>query len=178
MKKQFYDGSISLDKPENIEEFCKKYIVEENYVREYVNHLLTLQRSNDICQNQQKNDLRTRQAKQYNDYDWNGLASSYEKLNKLYTDELGKYLKEIKKDKIMLIMRHVNRSEEDNIARQCDDDYEDEDYDNDEEGDDGGDDEVVTVVETNDEEEFDDVPVSGTCTRSGRQSIPSSRYLS
>ena len=151
LKKQFYDGSISLDKPENIEEFCKKYIVEENYVREYVNHLLTLQRSNDIRQNQRKNDKRARKAKQY----WNGLASSYEKLNKLYTDEVVKCLKYhklllmgYKKDKIMRIVSQVNRSEEDNIVRQCEDeesDYEDEDYDNDEENDDGRD-EVVTLV--------------------------------
>ena len=34
-----------------------------------------------------------RQAKQYDDYDWNGLAISYVKLNQLYTDELLKYLR-------------------------------------------------------------------------------------
>ena len=59
-------------------------------------------------------------------------------------------------------MCYLNLSEDD-IVRQCDDeqsDYEDEDCDNDEEGHDGGDDEVVTLVETNDEDEFDDVPVS------------------
>ena len=83
-----------------------------------------------------------------------------------------------KKDKIVRIMTHFN---EDNVVEQCDEeesDYEDEDDDNDEESDDGGDDEVVTLVETDNEEAFDDVPVSGTCTRSGRQSIPSWRYLS
>ena len=68
-----------------------------------------------------------------------------------------------KKDKIMRIMAHFN---EDNIVEQCyeeESDYDDKDDDNDEESD--------------DEEVFDDVPVSGTCTRSGRQFIPSSRYL-
>ena len=55
---------------------------------------------------------------------------------------------------------------------------EDEDYDNDEKSDDGSDDEVVTLFETDNEEAFDDVPFFGTCTRWGRQSIPSSMLLS
>ena len=115
--------------------------------------------------------------------DWNGLATSYEKLNQLYTDELVKYLRHHnlllmgkKQDKIMRIMAHFN---EDNIVEQCDEeesDYGDEDDDNDKESDDGGDDEVVTPAETDNEEAFN-VPVSSTCTRSGRQFIPSSRYL-
>ena len=92
-----------------------KYIVEENYVREYVNHLLTLQRSSAIRQNQRTNDKLARQAKQYDDYDWNGLATSYEKLNQLYTDELVKYLRHHnlllmgkKKGEIIRIMAHFN----------------------------------------------------------------------
>ena len=146
---------------------------------------MTLQRSSAIRQNQRTNDKLARQAKQYDDYDWNGLATSYKKLNQLYIDEQVKYLRHHnllligkKKDKIMRIMVHFN---EDNIVEQCDEEetnYEDEDDDNAGESDDGGDDEVVTLVETVNEEAFDDVPVSGTCTRSARQSIPSSRYLS
>ena len=53
-------------------------------------------------------------------------------------------------------------------------DYEDEDDNNDKESDD----EVVTLVETDNEEAFDDGPVSGTYMRLGRQSILSLRYLS
>ena len=55
LKQKFYDGSsVSFDKPDIIEEFYKKYTVEEKYVREYVNHLLVVQQLGAIHKNQAK----------------------------------------------------------------------------------------------------------------------------
>ena len=56
LKKNFHNGSVSLEKPETIERFCNEYIVEEEHVRGYFNHLLTLQRTSTVRQNQRTKD--------------------------------------------------------------------------------------------------------------------------
>ena len=63
LKKNFHNGSVSLEKPETIERFCNEYVVEEEHVRGYLNHLLTLQRTSTVKQNQRtkhKNNERIR----------------------------------------------------------------------------------------------------------------------
>jgi len=138
-------------------------------------------------------DKRARQAKQYNDYDWDSIAISYDLLNKLYVDELMKYLRYHdlstignKKDKVMRIMAHYQ--EINNIEPSTDEQTENNETaynvnDSEDEIDDDSDtdDEVLTLVESNSEcsDSYEvDVTVSGVSTRSGRLSRPSSRFLS
>ena len=114
LNKNFHNGSVSLEKPETIERFCKEYIVEEEHVRGYLNHLLTLQRTSTVRQNQRTKDKNTRKTKGYEQYDWKTIASTFENMNKLYVEELNKYLDHHKlcllgkkNAKIRRIMAHV-----------------------------------------------------------------------
>ena len=113
LKLNFHNGSASLEKPETIERFCNEYIVEEEHVRGYLNHLLTLQRTSTVRQNQRTKDKNTQKTKEKL-YDWKTIASTFKNMNKLYVEELNKYLDHHKlsllgkkNDKIRRIMAHV-----------------------------------------------------------------------
>ena len=189
LKKNFHNGSVSLEKPETIERFCNEYIVEEEHVRGYLNHLLTLQRTSTVRQNQRTKDKNTRKTKGYEQYDRKTIASTFENMNKLYVEELNKYLVHHKlshlgkkNDKIRRIMAHValerNDAEWPENEGEEDGNSEDESVDEcDSESDD--DDEVVAFVDESDSETEVPVntPAGSTRTRAGRLSIPNSRYL-
>jgi hypothetical protein len=111
--------NIHLADPESIKRLSRTYIVEEDHVKSYLNHLFTLQpeRSKEIRSNQRKRDKDILKSKEYKDYEWKVLAASRESLNKLTVYELEKYLKYhklsfkgLKKDKIVRIMAHINLS--------------------------------------------------------------------
>ena len=68
------------------------YVVEEDHVRSYLDHLLCLQRAKDIRTNQRKRDKAEIKNKSHEDYDWTELSSSRHTLKKLTVKELEKYL--------------------------------------------------------------------------------------
>ena len=76
LKKEFSVGTVCLEDPNGINKFSDKYIVEEDHLRSYVNHVLCLQRAKDIHTNQRKRDKAEVKNKSYEDYDWIKLSAS------------------------------------------------------------------------------------------------------
>ena len=182
IKKQFASGVLRADDPESIQAFSRQFVVEEEYVKEYLNNILCLSRVEEIRKKQRSRDKKAQQEKSYDQYNWKELASSKEMLSKLKVNELEKYLKKhqlsvfgLKKDKITRIMAHVHMAEEDStdtVEYGFTDSEEEDDIDyNTEE------DEVVAFVGT-DDEFCDPENVTSTVSRVGRQSIPNTRYQS
>ena len=60
LKKEFSTGNNSTEDPDSIKIFSNTYIVEEDHVRSYLNHLLCLQRAKEIRTNQRKRDIKLR----------------------------------------------------------------------------------------------------------------------
>ena len=109
----FHEGQLSVDNKEQIDTFCNKFIVEENLVKDSLEHFFNLRRTKAISYNDRKRSNKAIKNKQYNDYNSNDLVKSEEVLGKLHVYELDKYLafhvlsKHGKKgDKVSRIMAH------------------------------------------------------------------------
>ena len=84
----FEKGLLSLDNEEAIEKFSSKFIVEQIYIREYLQHLLNLRRSKEIRENERQRVKANATEKQYKYHNWSLLITSKEKMNKLRVFEL------------------------------------------------------------------------------------------
>ena len=82
LKIEFSGGTVCLEKPNSIKEISDEYIVAEDHIRSYVNHLLFLQRAKDIRINQRKRDEDDVENKSYEDYDWIELFFSRDAVKK------------------------------------------------------------------------------------------------
>ena len=181
IKKQFASGILRADDPESIQAFSRQFVVEEEYVKEYLNHILCLSRVEEIRKKQRSRDKKAQQEKSYDQYNWKELASSKEMLSKLKVSELEKYLKKhqlsvfgLKEDKITRILAHVHMAEEDSsdsVKHGFTDSEEEDDIDYDTE-----EDEVVSFVGTDDEFCDPENVTTSTVSQVGRQSIPNTRY--
>ena len=87
-----HEGQLSVDNKEQIDTFCNKFIVEENLVKDSLEHLINLRRTKAIRDNHRKRLKEGIKNKKYNDYNWNDLVNSEEDLGKLRVYELDKYL--------------------------------------------------------------------------------------
>ena len=70
LKKEFSTGNISTEDPDSMKKIYNTYIVEEDHVRSYLDHLLCLQMAKEICTNRRKRDKAQVKDKLYKDYDW------------------------------------------------------------------------------------------------------------
>ena len=91
MKKIFAGNKQYFDDPNNIKQFSKKYILPEDAVRKYVDHmkLLELKREKRAKEKAQKDEAESK--KNYNDYDWKKMFHDGS-LGKLKVAVLDKYL--------------------------------------------------------------------------------------
>ena len=90
----FNEGQLSVDNKEQIDTFCNKFIVEENLVKDSLEHLINLRRTKSIRDNDtyRKRLKEAIKNKKCNDYNWNDLVKSEEVLGKLRVYELDKYV--------------------------------------------------------------------------------------
>ena len=86
----FEKGLLSLDDEEAIEKFSSKFITEQIYIREYLQHLLNLRSSKERRENERQRVKANTFEKQYKYYNWSLLTTSKEMMNKLRVCELDK----------------------------------------------------------------------------------------
>ena len=91
MKKIFAENKHYFDHPNNIEQFSKKFLLTEDAIRKYVDHmkLLELKRAKRVKEKAQQADAESK--KNYNDYDWKTMFRDAS-LGKLKAAVLDKYL--------------------------------------------------------------------------------------
>ena len=91
MKKIFAENKHYFDHPNNIEQFSKKFLLTEDAIRKYVDHmkLLELKRAKRVKEKAQQPDAESK--KNYNDYDWKTMFHDAS-LGKLKAAVLDKYL--------------------------------------------------------------------------------------
>ena len=87
----FEKGLLSSDDEEAIEKFSSKFIIEQIYIREYLQHLLNLRRSKERRENERQRVKANAFEKQYKYYNWSLLTTSKERMNKLRVFGLDKY---------------------------------------------------------------------------------------
>ena len=88
----FEKGLLTVDNEEEIEKFSNTFIVEKEYIKEYLQHIINLKRSKEIRENERSINKMKLIEKHYKDYDWTLLTSLKERMNKLRVFELDKYL--------------------------------------------------------------------------------------
>ncbi len=125
---------------EQILEFCDKYIVKEEYAREFLKHLDHLALTQEKRSKEKAELKKEKLKKDYSEYDWNELAERNE-LRKLLVVELDKYLKhnnlteylgERKDQKVKAIRSHLGKLEFESIMGPGDATQSDESNDEDE----------------------------------------------
>jgi hypothetical protein len=84
-------GTLSQDNAQCITDFCNKFIVKEQHVRKYLEHLDILSLNKEKRKSKTKGEKTLREGRQYQAYDWSDLYQS-DKLKKLLNSELDKYL--------------------------------------------------------------------------------------
>ena len=91
LKAIFTKDNSYFDNPDNIKEFSKKYVVTEDAIKMYVNHmkLLSLRKEKRSEEKAQQREEEAR--KTYADYDWEGMFHD-RSLSKLKVFELDKYI--------------------------------------------------------------------------------------
>ena len=92
IRRQFENGSLSLNNQESIGKFCQEYIVDERHTRAYLEHLLYLKRVSEIRKRDREVQKEVQKGKKYSDYNWDKLATSVNSLLKLKVSELDKFL--------------------------------------------------------------------------------------
>ena len=92
IRRQFENGSLSLNNQESIDKFCQEYIVDERHTRAYLEHLLHLKGVSEIRKRDREVQKEVQKDKKYSDYNWDKLATSANSLLKLKVSELDKYL--------------------------------------------------------------------------------------
>lgn len=114
MKKLFDEDKLS--QPEEIKEFCDKYVVSFSSTQAYLHHLKGLKQMKEIRSNQRSANKQERNDKTVEDYDWNKLVDDG-LLGKLTLVDLNKYLIHHqlsvagkKADKVRRIIAHVSSS--------------------------------------------------------------------
>ncbi len=104
--------------PEEISNFCDKYIIDEQLARKYLSHLDNLQRKQDKRTKETLNQKQQKLLKGYEEYDWAKLSEE-NTLRNLFVPELNKhlihnklemYLKDVKEDKVGIIHAHIGKS--------------------------------------------------------------------
>ncbi|XP_032235410.2 uncharacterized protein LOC5510379 [Nematostella vectensis] len=112
IKKLFEQKKLSLEDNEEIKKFSQAFIVDEKYVRSYLEHLSSLETISKIREKQRKDARQERKKKEVSDYNWQELIENG-KLPSLVVSELDKYLIHYnlsktgkKKDKIRRITVH------------------------------------------------------------------------
>lgn len=114
LKKMFSsDGGISINDVDKISVFSKKYICDEKYVSEYINHLHELKFMKEKRQMATKDKKLKDSTKSVHDFKWKEMLKNNE-LCKLQPSVLDKYIdhhklekKKLKKDKISVISSHL-----------------------------------------------------------------------
>ena len=113
IRRQFENGSLSLNNQESFDTFCHEYIVDERHTRAYLEHLLHLKRVSEIGKRDREVQKEVQIGKKYSDYNWDKLATSVNSLLKLKVSKLDKYQeyhklpKNGKKgDKVLQILAH------------------------------------------------------------------------
>ena len=181
----FTKNNAFFDNPDNAEEFAKKYVVTEDAIKMYVNHMKLLSLRKEKRSEQKAQQREEEAGKMYEDYDWEGIFNDrslsklklFELDNYIAHHNLGKYgtknakLEAIKKNIIKQLFRRID--EEDNEGS--------EDESNNESGDDSEEDCVLAEIgvssseeEKESEEEIEstgnfNVNTSIEFTRSGRR---------
>lgn len=91
LKAIFTKNNSYFDNPDNVKEFSKKYVVTEDAIKMYVNHmkLLSLRKEKRSKEKAQQREEEAR--KTYADYDWEGMFHD-RSLSKLKVFELDKYI--------------------------------------------------------------------------------------
>ena len=91
LKAIFTKDNSYFENPDNIKEFSKKYVVTEDAIKMYVNHmkLLSLRKEKRSKEKAQQREEEAR--KTYADYDWEGMFHD-RSLSKLKVFELDKYI--------------------------------------------------------------------------------------
>ena len=195
MKAAFNKDSSFFDNPDNIKEFSKKYVVTEDAIKSYVNHMKLLslrkeKRSKDKAEKRQE-----QASKTYEDYDWEGMFNN-RSLSKLKVLELDKYiayhklgisgtkkvkLEAIKANIIRQLSRRIEEDEEDQLSEDVSSSESEDDTDQDTEEDyvlaeigDSSSEEEEEYEEDEEEEATEsagkcDVDTSVVYTRSGRR---------
>ena len=122
MKKKFQDGTLKLDNEDSICSFSRQFIVDKDFVKEYLQHLVELKLMRSLRTLDRHQKRRDKQTKLFDDYDWEGLIRSGQ-LSKLSISELEKYLNKFslslkgkKADKVRKITTHVFHERRDDIA--------------------------------------------------------------
>ena len=112
IRKQYEQKNLSADDVDGVKEFSKKFVVEEKYVKSYLDHLTSLENLKKIRDRQRQNDRRERQQKDVSSYNWKSLVEDG-KLASLTVPELDKYLEHYqlpkngrKNDKMRRIIAH------------------------------------------------------------------------
>ena len=115
IKKYFAEGKLATVK--EIAEFSVAFVVSEELVKNYIDHLKHLSYCKNLRTQETAQKRRTRASKSYGDYNWEELLLT-EGLNSLYVSELDLYLKnhslpwkkKLKKEKLELITTHLKET--------------------------------------------------------------------
>ena len=124
IKRLFEESEVVSGDSEAIRKFSDKYIVPENLVAEYVEHLAQIKMRKEKKKEETEREWMERLNRQYNDIDWAGLYNS-DKLSSLRVDELSLYFshhkitfKGKKAAKVAMIKAHIGSLLYDSMERQ------------------------------------------------------------
>ncbi|XP_062616534.1 uncharacterized protein LOC134278232 [Saccostrea cucullata] len=116
LKKLFSEGHISSSKPDTVLEFSKKYIVNEDCVQQYLQHLESLKLQKDKRLQLSRRNRIERAEKTYTDFDWIQMFEQ-NLIEKQSVQTLDKYLVHhklgsfhYKAEKVQVIQRHIASS--------------------------------------------------------------------
>ncbi|XP_035690603.1 uncharacterized protein LOC118425678 [Branchiostoma floridae] len=119
LKAAINNNTVSIDNAESIHEFSQKYIVPEDKVKEYVEHINLVQTMKSKRAVLAENKRKACQEKMYEDYDWEGLYREGLLAN-LRVAELDKYLShhnllgkgkgKVKGRKVDMVRAHIGKT--------------------------------------------------------------------
>lgn len=151
----YKEGGLHIDNNEAIENFARKYAVEEVLVKKAIEHHVDIERREHIRRNQRKVNQQESREKPYNEYDWQQRVIDGD-LKKLTVSELEKYLKHHnlpqtgkKTDKVRRIICHVSGNVETLVTAS---DRPIANHDNDSSSDDSEEEVVIGEIESSEEE--------------------------
>ena len=116
LRKLFFEGDIKCGDNDKIEAFAKKYIVNPDLVKEYLEHLTNIEVRKNVRQEEKRKAKKDEETKGYGDYNWEELYKSGN-LKKLKVPELNKYIfhhnlsrrKMSKSEKLNLLSAHISK---------------------------------------------------------------------
>ena len=122
IKKKFAEGSLKLEDEEAINLFSKRFIVQEELVRAYLQHLINLERLKKLRKADKQQKKKQTEEKRFEECDWETLSRTGQ-AQKLLVHELDKYLKHFdlslkgkKPDKVRRILVHICSKKQEDIA--------------------------------------------------------------